>query len=203
MSTVPIPRGERLDELPILFNDSRAPGWWGMVGLIATEAMLFACLLASLFYLRATVGIDTVETAHPPRLDLPTISTVLLVATSLVYAWGERGMQQGRTGSFQVAAVVALLLAAGFLAVQGMEWSTKPAPTTDAYHSLYFAITGTHSAHVVAGLLLTIVTLVRVISGHVHPGRYLAVRNVGLYWHFVNTVWVIVFIVVYLWPHLY
>ncbi|MEZ4570017.1 MAG: cytochrome c oxidase subunit 3 [Thermomicrobiales bacterium] len=71
----------------------------------------------------------------------------------------------------------------------------------NAYASLFFVITGFHGLHVVVGLLMSIYLQLRVWKGHFSPRRYLAVQNVGLYWHFVDVVWLFVLLTVYITPN--
>jgi len=76
-------------------------------------------------------------------------------------------------------------------------------PTTDAYGSLFFTITGFHGAHVLVGLIMLAVVLLRGSrrAARNEGGGWLAVANVTMYWHFVDVVWLCVFTSLYLLPH--
>jgi len=100
-----------------------------------------------------------------------------------------------------LAAAIALGLL--FLVLQGVEYGREKASfTKDAYGSLFYTITGFHGAHVFVGLVMLTVVLVRALRGHFAKGRYEAVTNVALYWHFVDAVWLAVFTSLYITPHL-
>jgi heme/copper-type cytochrome/quinol oxidase subunit 3 len=74
--------------------------------------------------------------------------------------------------------------------------------THDAYGSLFYTITGFHGAHVMVGLLMLVVVLIRSMRGHFSRARHEAITNVALYWHFVDLVWLAVFTTLYLTPHM-
>ncbi|MGH2808599.1 MAG: cytochrome c oxidase subunit 3, partial [Actinomycetota bacterium] len=75
-------------------------------------------------------------------------------------------------------------------------------PTTNAYGSLYFTVTGFHLMHVIVGLVMNMWVQVRAWKGAYDQNRHVSVQNFTMYWHFVDVVWVFVFSTVYLSPHL-
>jgi cytochrome c oxidase subunit I+III len=176
-------------------------GWWGMVCVIATEASFFAYLLFSYFYL-ASQSLNAWP-AKGPGFRLPFVNTLILLSSSVAVALGERGSRTGRAGRLRWGVAIALLLGIVFLVLQGVEYSREAASAThDAYGSLFYTITGFHGAHVFVGLIMLAVVLVRALRGHFAAGRAEAVRNVALYWHFVDAVWLAVFTSLYVTPHL-
>lgn len=187
--------------LPIGSKGHRASGWWGMWCLIATEAALFAYLLFSYFYLGASAQSQWVPEMPKLRLSLP--NTVLLLASSAVLWWGEKGIRQGRRGRLSLALVVTVLMGALFVAVQLMEWKDKKLhPWDSAYASSYFITTGFHLAHVVGGLLILLTLLLWTQLGKFGRERHAAVSIGALYWHFVDVVWLAVFASFYLSPRM-
>jgi heme/copper-type cytochrome/quinol oxidase subunit 3 len=201
MSAVPtpgvFPRGSEM-------AGSHSTGWWGMVLLILTEASLFACLLFSYFYVRTSVPAWPPVGIAKPELALPLPMTALLLLSSAAYWWGERGIRRGEVGHLELGLAVSFLLGAGFLALQAVEYSHKAfSPQTNVYGSLFFTITGLHGSHVLAGLIMNAVVQVRTWLGHFTTRRHAAVENLGLYWHFVDAVWLVVFASLYLSPHVF
>ena len=180
---------------------ARAPGFWGMMLLIATEASLFAYLLFSYFYL-GSMATGPWPPDGPPSLKLVVPNTVILLVSSGTMYWAERGIKRGDPARLRIGLVVTLLLGIVFLVIQGIEYSKKHfTPMSHAYGSLFFTITGFHGAHVAVGLLMIAVITARAFLGHFREGRHEAVTNVSWYWHFVDAVWLCVFTSLYLSPY--
>ena len=179
---------------------ARSTGTWGMGLLIATEASLFGYLLFSYFYVGALAR-GAWPPSGPPSLRLALPNTFVLLLSSATMYWAESGIRRGRTGRLRLGLLATLVLGAAFLTVQGIEYRTNPVrPTTNAYGSLFFTVTGFHGAHVAVGLLMILVVVVRALLGHFRAGRHEAVTNVSWYWHFVDVVWLLVFTSLYLVP---
>ena len=188
-------------ELPINPSGRRNPGWWAMVWIIATEATLFAFLLASYFYLGSMAQVPWPPTGRP-ELTLVVPNTLILLASSGTMWWGEKGLKRGSHTRLRLGLAVTFVLGVVFLVIQGIEYSRKPFTMQDnAYGSLFFTVTGFHGAHVAVGLLMNAVVQVREWVGHFTPDRHLAVTNAGMYWHFVDAVWLVVFTSLYLTPY--
>ena len=191
----------RFGELALGASGARSVGWWGMTGVVATEGAFFVYFLFSYFYL-GSLSVNPWPTSLP-HLELPLINTVILVTSSVAVWWAERGVRRGRRGQLIAGVTIAILLGMTFLTLQGVEYARETISAThDAYGSLFYTITGFHGAHVLAGLLMLSVVLVRTIRGHFSAQRHDAVSNVILYWHFVDVVWLVVFTSLYLSPHL-
>jgi cytochrome c oxidase subunit III len=188
--------------LPVGSVGHHASGWYGMVALIATEASLFAYLLFSYFYLAARAT-EAWPPEGPPSWRLALPNTIILLASSAVLAWGERGVRRGQRGRLLLGIALTLALGTCFVALQVMEWHNKPfSLSSHAYGSLYFTTTGFHIAHVGGGLLALAVVLVWAALGYFGRERHLAVSIAAIYWHFVDVVWLTVFATYYVAPYL-
>lgn len=174
-------------------------GWWGMLLLVFTEAMLFAFLLASYFYAKSQSPGWPPE--PPPELRLPMLNTGILLASSGTMWWAERAIGAGRTGWLRAGLLATVALGAVFLTIQGIEYAHAHfGPATHAYGSLFFVITGFHGSHVAVGLAMILFTVARAWLGHFSADRHLGVRVTAFYWHFVDVVWLFVFTSLYLSP---
>jgi heme/copper-type cytochrome/quinol oxidase subunit 3 len=181
-------------------SSARETGWWGMVLLIATEAALFGYLLFSYFYV-GSMARGAWPPGGPPGLHLALPNTLLLLASSATMWWAESGIRAGERARLGRGLLATLILGGIFLTIQGFEYSQTPfRAQTDAHGSLFYVITGFHSAHVAVGLVMLAVVLVRTRLGHFRPTRHLAVTNTAWYWHFVDVVWLAVFTTLYLSP---
>ena len=187
--------------LPINPGERRNPGWWAMVLIITTEAMLFAYLLFAYFYLGSMANTPW-PPGGAPELKLALPNTIILLVSSGTMWWAESGIRLGSQLRLRLGMLVTLLLGIAFLAIQAIEYSKKDFTLqSNAYGSLFFTITGFHGAHVFVGLLFNVVVQLRAWLGHFTVDRHLAVTNAALYWHFVDIVWLVVFTTLYLVPH--
>jgi heme/copper-type cytochrome/quinol oxidase subunit 3 len=123
-----------------------------------------------------------------------------LLASSVVLEVGSRRYKPGRDASTVPVLLLTVLMGALFVFVQIKEWSNKPFAFTDSsYSSIYFTLTGFHLAHVVAGIIALLILAFWGFEGRlVRGGLHLQLGR--MYWHFVDAVWLIVFITIYIVP---
>jgi heme/copper-type cytochrome/quinol oxidase subunit 3 len=198
---------ERAEELPREAAGARSYGWWGMVWLIATEATLFAALIATYFYLRFRAGpIWPPDGIPEPELALPLAMTAVLLSSSIPVHLADTGIRRGNLGRLRTGLALGFMLGALFLGLTwGVEWPETLqhfGPTTNAYGSLFFTITGFHSAHLLVGLAISLWVQNRAWRGAFDAKRHLGIQVFAMYWHFVDVVWVFVLATVYLSPNL-
>jgi heme/copper-type cytochrome/quinol oxidase subunit 3 len=176
-----------------------------MVLFIATEGATFAAAIASYFYLRfADAQAWPPSSDKLPDLVVPTIATAILVA-SVVPMWlavrTARRMAGGPTG---LLVLVTFLAGAAFVVLQVVDWVSEwPSSTLskDAYGSLFFSVTGLHTAHVVVGLGMLLFLLAGAAVGRVRRGHWEPVAIVSLYWYFMAVLAVAVYLTVYITPY--
>lgn len=192
-----------LARLPVGKAVERHPtGQWGMSLLIATEGALFAFLLFSYFYLDSRSPGPWPPTG-PPSLSIVIPNTIILLSSSATLMWAEAGIRRGNVGRLKVGLLLTILLGAIFLSLQGVEFMSKTfGPTTDAYGSAFFTITGLHGSHVFVGLVVLSVILVMAWRGKFSEENHYYVSNAAMYWHFVDVVWLFVFTSLYITPRL-
>ncbi len=188
-------------ELPVGPTGSHNIGWWGMACVVITEAAFFGYLLFSYFYL-ASMSTNPWP-ATSPQLVLPVINTLILVSSSVCVWLGTRAIKRDRRSGLSRWLGAGIALGVTFIVLQGVEYGReKLSMTHDAFGSLFYTITGFHGAHVIVGLVILTVVLVRSARGHFSAARRNAVENAALYWHFVDAVWLAVFTTLYLTPYL-
>jgi cytochrome c oxidase subunit 3 len=188
--------------LPVGSEGKLAGGWWGILALIVTEGSLFGYLLFTYFYLSSQA-----EQHWPPEglpsLLLPGINTAILVASSVCVWASERCVARKKKWGSMMGMVLAIVLGALFVGIQLAEWSNKTfGMTSDLYGSLYFTITGFHMLHVVIGLVILLLLLVWISFSYFDEKRHAAITIGGVYWHFVDVVWLFVFSTLYLFPYM-
>ena len=189
--------------LPVGSAGKKSTGFWGVWTLIATEGSLFIYLLFSYYY-----SYFQTPLAHPPEghpsLKLALPNTFILLSSSVFVWWSERGIRHRYALKWQcLLMAIAIALGAIFLGVQTEEWKAKSyGMTTNLYGSLYFTITGFHMAHVVVGLIILSLLLLWMALGYFNDRRLSPVSIGGLYWHFVDVVWLFIFFSLYLLPYI-
>lgn len=183
----------------------RSFAWWGMVWLIATEATLFALLLASYFYLRFRSPEWPLEHIEAPALELPLVMTAILWSSSIPVHIAEKGIEKGQQGRLRWGLALGWLLGAAFFVITvGIEWPEtlhEFTPRTNAYGSMFFTVTGFHLSHVLVGLSVSAFTQVRAWQGAFDEMKHVSVQNFAMYWHFVDIVWLFVLLSIYVSPH--
>jgi heme/copper-type cytochrome/quinol oxidase subunit 3 len=184
----------------------RPTGWWGMLLVLVTEGTLFAILLASYFYTRfRSPGPWPPDGIPDPKLAKPVAMTLLLMASSVTAYTAELGSRRSDLRRLHAGLAATFVLGLTFLILQGLEYHEKLAdlrPSTNAYGSFFYAITGLHGSHVVFGLLLLAWTQFFAWRGAYASENHVAVQVAALYWHFVHVVWLFVFASLYLSPRL-
>lgn len=194
----------QLDQaLPVGSEGKRSGGWWGILALIATEGSLFGYLLFTYFYLASQT-----EQHWPPEglpiLFMPTINTLILLTSSACVWASERCIQRSQFDWSIAWMALAHILGVCFVVIQLNEWSKFTYDmSSNLYGSLYFIITGFHMLHVIIGVIILMALLLWIALGYFDNRRYAAVTIGGLYWHFVDVVWLFIFTTLYLTPYFY
>lgn len=177
---------------------------FGMFTFLASEAMLFAGLICGYMVLRggAGAGWQMPEALKNPETMVKTIiATLCLIASSFTLHFAEGRLIKHIKGGIGLL-LLTILLGALFLTNQALEWTSLHNEgfwfnTTAIMGSSFFVLTGFHGCHVFIGILLLIATLVKALRGKFTPQRHGFLECTGLYWHFVDIVWVFLFTILY------
>lgn len=189
-------------ELPVHLTGTKAPLWWGMVLLLAIEGTVFSALISSYFYLRAGSAMWPAD-MEPPELLLPTINTLVLIASAVSMHLGDKGIRRGDQTRLKIGQTIALVLAVVFLVIKAVEYSHIPYDWSEhACGSITWVLSGFHAAHVIAVVLKGIVVAALAYRGYFNAERRLGVQVNGLYWQFVVVVWIPIYFTLYLSPRL-
>jgi heme/copper-type cytochrome/quinol oxidase subunit 3 len=182
---------------------SHPPIWWGMILLMLIEAVVFASLVASYFYLRSGADTWPLGNIKAPDLLLPSINALILFASSIPVYLADNGIRKGNQRRLKTGLVIGFIMGVIFLVLKYVEYSGLDYDwSTNAYTSIVWTITGFHSIHVIALLLKTAVMIVLAFRNYFNEERHTGVGANGLYWHFVVAAWVPLFFTIYLSPRL-
>ena len=174
----------------------------GILLFIISEVMLFGAFFASYFFLRVVASDGT----WPPEgFELPVavagVNTAILVSSSLTMHWALESIRRNWRPGLIMGLISTWLLGSTFLFIQINEYlHIGFSAREDAFTSIFYALTGLHGAHVFAGLCLLTFANIRAMRGHFGPKAedHLGVELPGIYWHFVDVMWIIVFTAVYI-----
>ncbi|HMK07880.1 MAG TPA: cytochrome c oxidase subunit 3 [Anaerolineales bacterium] len=176
--------------------DHRKLGMWLF---IASEVMFFGGLIAAYLHYKYTLGFP-----ESGELDvvLVGINTMVLLTSSFTVVSALSAIRQGRQGRFVLFLLLTILLGIAFLTGQVFEFAALYRHgitlTSGVFGSAFFTLTGFHGLHVVAGVLWATVVLVRGLRHSFDRDRTMGVEIFGLYWHFVDIVWIVLFTQIYL-----
>ena len=199
---------------------------WGMGWFIFSEVMFFAAFFGALFYARvlSVPWLGDLEqkllwpdfsaqwpTAGPNASDpfspmgawgIPAFNTLLLLSSGVTVTWAHWALKANNRGQLILGLILTIALGFTFLGFQAYEYIHAYSElnlklTSGIYGSTFFMLTGFHGFHVTVGAIMLTVILFRCMAGHFKPDHHFAFEAVSWYWHFVDVVWLLLFVLVY------
>jgi len=179
---------------------------YGMLLFIASEVMFFSAFFwaffdSSLFPKEATGGVWPPKGILPfDPLSLPLLNTLILLTSGVTVTWAHHALREGdRTGLLQGLGLT-VLLGLCFTGIQAYEYSHAAFGFREGiYASTFFMATGFHGFHVIIGTIFLIVCWFRAYRGDFKPDHHFGFEAAAWYWHFVDVVWLFLFICIYIW----
>jgi cytochrome c oxidase subunit III len=172
----------------------------GMLLFIISEVMLFGAFFTAYFFIRVVADDQwfPIDGKELPKL-VAGINTAVLVSSSVTMHWALEGARRGNRRAMQVGLLSTAMLGLTFLSVQINEYvHIGFAPSDNAQSTIFYGLTGLHGAHVFVGLTLLTMATTRAFRGHFSPKEHRGVEVPGIYWHFVDVMWIVVYSTVYL-----
>jgi heme/copper-type cytochrome/quinol oxidase subunit 3 len=165
--------------------------------------MLFVCMFGAYYFL----GNNKYRWAEemPPKLRYPILLLIILLSSSGVLMWGEHQVKRANFSAGRIALWATVAMGVGFLILQSFEYVDhwkQLTPYSDSYGSIFYAITTLHAAHVVVGLLMLGFVGVLPRYGETVGSPHRVYETIALYWHFVDVVWVIIVLLLYVIPNI-
>ncbi len=176
---------------------------FGIWLFLASEVMLFGSLISSYIILRTGAASWPVGSSIL-NVPMATANTMILIASSIsiVFAWA--ALKENNLGKFRLYMLLTIVAGIVFLCVKGYEYSTKfehhMFPSTSTFLAIYFTVTGAHAMHLIGGIVVnTYMLLTSGFKFKEDPARFTnRIEVAGLYWHFVDLVWIFLFPLLYL-----
>jgi cytochrome c oxidase subunit III len=181
-------------------HDEEGNKQYGFIVFLLSESVIFLSFFAAYAATKLTTpqwlpaGVTGLEVKEP------IINTVILVSSSFVIYLAERALQRHNLWGFRVFLLLTMVMGSYFLYGQAVEWGgLEFGFTTGAFGGLFYLLTGFHGLHVLTGILLQTMILIRsFLPGNYDNGHY-GVFATSLFWHFVDVIWIILFILIYVW----
>jgi cytochrome c oxidase subunit 3 len=181
---------------------------YGMILFIASEVMFFvawfwAYFAAALF----PSPVESIGGTWPPAgmkvLDpfgYPLLNTLILLCSGTTITWAHHALINGDREGLKMGLWATIFLGVIFSGVQAYEYAHAPFGFTDnIYTSTFYMATGFHGFHVLVGTIFLIVCLIRTYKGHFTPRQHFGFESAAWYWHFVDVVWLFLFLAIYIW----
>jgi cytochrome c oxidase subunit 3 len=187
---------------------------FGMIVFLISEAMLFMGLIAGYIILWITnlhTWLPPLEARYHLQWPISTMNLLMIINTAILLtsSWSfhksEVAIKNDQAGASLVWLTLTTLLGIIFLAGQAYEWWHLKHEglwfnSGGLYAATFFTLTGFHGAHVAIGILLLIWSWFRLLAGQTTSKHHTSLENIGLYWHFVDIVWIFVFTILYIIP---
>ena len=172
----------------------------GMLLFIISEIMLFGAFFTAYFFIRV---VGEAEWFPIEGVELPVaiagVNSAILLTSSVTMHWALEGVRRENRNALRVGLLTTFLLGLTFLTVQVNEYiHLGTAPADSAQATIFYGLTGLHGAHVFIGLTLLAFANIRAFRGHYSAKEHRGVEVPGIYWHFVDIMWIFVFSTLYL-----
>ncbi len=194
---------EGVDHTPVVQHGLRI----GMILFIASEVMFFWAFFWAYFSSSMPAINRIAHETWPPEgivplhtWGLPFINTVILLTSGVTLTWAHHALQKGQFGKLRLGLLVTVLLGFLFIGLQAYEYSEAMFSLSDGiYPSTFYLATGFHGFHVFVGACFLTVCFLRASAGHFTAKQHVGFEAAAWYWHFVDVVWIFLFIWVYWW----
>ena len=177
-------------------------GKMGMWWFLASEIMVFGGLIGTYILYRMASAGAWAEFGHHLSQPIAITNTVVLLTSSLTMVLAHAAVVDGVQTKARNYLGLTVLLGLVFLCIKGFEYSIKIehgfTPVTGVFWSFYYTMTGLHGLHVLAGIVINFCLFVAAARGKLFDGIEQRVEYAGLYWHFVDVVWIFLFPLLYL-----
>ncbi|MCX6027783.1 MAG: heme-copper oxidase subunit III [Chloroflexi bacterium] len=176
--------------------DNRKLGMWIF---LATEVMLFSALIGGFLSMKARSPADA---HHVLNIPLTAVNTFILIVSSTMVVMALSAIEEGDVKRLRNFMLATLLMGATFLSIQIFEYnhllSEGFTPAGSLFGGGFYTVTGFHGFHVLIGLIWCLRNIVMTTQGKFTQAEHVGIEVFGLYWHFVDVVWILLFTIIYL-----
>ena len=178
----------------------------GVILFIVSEAFFFLAIFWAFFHSGISPDVE-IGSEWPPLgiqainpFELPLLNTIILLSSGITVTWAHHSLIEGDRKKTLTGLVYTIILAVIFTICQGVEYSVSSFTISDGiFGTCFYFATGFHGLHVIIGTIFIAVGLWRVLAYHSTDNHHLGLESGILYWHFVDVVWLFLYIFMYYW----
>ena len=175
------------------------PAMLGMLLFIISEIMIFGAFFTAYFFIRVVAGDQWPAAGDTLPKLVAGFNTAILISSSVTIHYAQESIKKNNRLGLQLGMVTTFLLGLTFLFIQINEYAHIGfAPQDTAQASVFYGLTGLHGAHVTIGLMLLSFITIRSFRGHYSADSHRGMEIPGIYWHFVDVMWIVVYFAVYI-----
>ncbi|XHU96044.1 MAG: heme-copper oxidase subunit III [cyanobacterium endosymbiont of Rhopalodia gibba] len=181
-------------------HDTEGNSLFAFVVFLLSESIIFLSFFVG-YCVYKTTAVDWLP-AGVTGLEIkePAINTAILVSSSFVIYLAEKCLENSRFWAFRFFLLMTIAMGSYFLIGQALEWSNLEFQfTSGVFGGMFYLLTGFHGLHVLTGVILQTLMLGRSFFPKNYEGGHFGVMATSLFWHFVDVIWIILFILIYLW----
>ncbi len=172
----------------------------GFLIFLCSESIVFLAFFAGLITYKLSAPVWRPAGVGALEISEPLINTVVLVSSSFVAWFAERALHRRRLWRFRLWWLLTMAMGSWFVVGQALEWAHLPFGLGDGvYGASFYLLTGFHGLHVITGILLMALMLARSFRPGNYEGGEAGVTSVSLFWHFVDVIWIVLFLLLYVW----
>ena len=172
----------------------------GFIIFLCSESIIFLAFFAGYIILKLTAPQWYPEGVSGVAVKMPLINTIILVSSSFVIYFAEKYLHNKNLSGFRIVWLITMLMGSYFVYGQYVEWSELTFKLDSGlFGGMFYLLTGFHGLHVITGIALMGLMLIRsFIPGNYENGE-MGVESVSLFWHFVDVIWILLFLLIYVW----
>ncbi len=181
-------------------HNEEANSMFGFITFLCSESVIFLCFFAGYILYKTTTHDWLPPGVAGLEVKDPFINTVILVSSSFTIYFAEQGLKKNNLWVFRLFWILTMTMGSYFLYGQAVEWnSLKFGFTSGVFGGTFYLLTGFHGLHVFTGVLLQLIMLIRSFTPGNYESGHFGVDATSLFWHFVDVIWIILFLLIYIW----
>ncbi|NJM71281.1 MAG: heme-copper oxidase subunit III [Scytonema sp. RU_4_4] len=181
-------------------HDEEGNKMFGFVVFLLSESVIFLSFFTGYIVYKTTTPDWLPPGVSGLEIKDPAINTVVLVASSFVIYLAERALVRDNLNQFRLFLLATMAMGTYFLVGQAIEWNHLAFGfTTGVFGGTFYLLTGFHGLHVLTGIILQMIIFARSFIPGNYDSSHFGVNSTSLFWHFVDVIWIILFVLIYIW----